>query len=200
MLPHRKIWFLFGLIALGFSSAAAAQDCPTAVTAKPGFTVERSGTTDEIAFADDRLVHSILRFAGGSETLLETTAFEGLFDLERIDRGRRSVFHPVTNLASLFPLRVGKTLTANFNLGDPPQAVKATTVMRLKGKDSFFIGSCKYAVFVIDKSIGRGGGTPVFVETDYYAPDLKTVIAKQFKNADGSTLLTKFDRIYPIKH
>jgi hypothetical protein len=34
--------------------------------------------------------------------------FEGLFDLERIDRGRRTVLHSTKNLAGFFPLKVAK--------------------------------------------------------------------------------------------
>jgi hypothetical protein len=140
-------------------------------------------------------VRNILRSASG-ETLLETTTFEGLFELERIDRGRRTVFRPDTKLADLFPLKVGKGISADFESGDPPQTVKSKIVLRVKGRDSIFIEACKYDVFVIDKSVGRGDAAPVFADTDYYAPDLKLVIAKQFSNP---SLLTKYDKIYQAK-
>jgi hypothetical protein len=48
----------------------------------------------------------------------------------------------------------------------------------------------------MDKSVSRGDTAPVFVSIDYYAPDLKLVIAKQFSNP---SLLTKYDKIYPAK-
>jgi hypothetical protein len=183
---------------LPWCPATAAPDCPTASTARQGYFVERNRQPMEVVFADDRLVRNILRSATG-ETLLETTAFEGLFELDRIDHGRRTVFHPTTKLAELFPLKAGKEITANFDIGDAPQVVKGKTILRLKGKDGLFIESCKYDVFVMDKSVGRGDSAPVFFSTDYYSPDLKLIVAKQFKEPNGASLLNKFDKIYPAK-
>ena len=51
----------------------------------------------------------------------------------------------------------------------------------------------------MDKSVGRGDNAPVFVSTDFYSPDLKLIVAKQFKEPNGTTLLNKFDKIYPAK-
>jgi hypothetical protein len=183
---------------LSLCPATAAPDCPTAATARQGFIVERNRLPMEVVFAEDRLVRNILRSTTG-ETLLETTAFEGLFELDRIDRGRRTVSHPTTKLAELFPLKVGKEITANFDIGDAPQIVKGKTVLRLKGKDAVFIESCKYDVFVMEKSVGRGDNAPVFFSTDYYSPDLKLIVAKQFKEPNGASLLNKYDKIYPAK-
>src|SRR5580698_4035254 len=186
------------VVFLSLCPATAAPDCPTAATARQGYFVERSGLPMEVVFAEDRLVRNILRSATGA-TLLETTAFEGLFELDRLDRGRRTVSHPTTKLDQFFPLKVGKEITANFDIGETPPTVKGKTVLRIKGKDDLFIESCKYDVFVMDKSVGRGDNAPVFSSTDYYSPDLKLIVAKQFKNPDGTTLLNKFDKIYPAK-
>ena len=183
---------------LSVCPATAAPDCPTASTARQGFIVERNRLPMEVVFAEDRLVRNILRSTTG-ETLLETTAFEGLFELDRVDRGRRTVSHPTTKLAELFPLKVGKEITANFDIGDAPQIVKGKTVLRLKGKDALFIEACKYDVFVMDRSVGRGDTAPVFVSTDFYSPDLKLIVAKQFKEPNGTSLLNKYDKIYPAK-
>jgi hypothetical protein len=183
---------------LSVCPATAAPDCPTATTAKQGFIVERYRLPMEVVFAEDRLVRNILRSTTG-ETVLETTAFEGLFELDRIDRGRRTVSHPTTTLAELFPLKVGKEITADFDVGDAPQVVKSKTVLRLKSKDDLFIEACKYNVFVMDRGVGRGDNAPVFVSTDFYSPDLKLIVAKQFKEPNGTTLLNKYDKIYPAK-
>jgi hypothetical protein len=183
---------------LSVCPATAALDCPTASTARQGFVVERNRLPMEVVFAEDRLVRNILRSATG-ETLLETTAFEGLFELDRVDRGRRTVSHPTTTLAELFPLKVGKEITANFDIGEAPPIVKGKTVLRLKGKDDLFIEACKYNVFVMEKSVGRGDNAPVFFSTDYYSPDLKLIVAKQFKEPNGASLLNKYDKIYPAK-
>ena len=37
---------------------------------------------------------------------------------------------------------------------------------------------------------------PVFMYTDYYAPDLKLVLGKEYRERDGRTELIKFDKIY----
>ena len=54
-------------------------------------------------------------------------------------------------------------------------------------------------VFVMDKSVGRGDNAPVFFSTDYYSPDLKLIVAKQYKEPNGTPLLNKYDKIYPAK-
>ncbi len=183
---------------LAASTAMAAADCPNAATAQNGFTVERSHMPTEVAPAGDQLVRTVFRTASGT-TLLETTTFAGLFELERIDRGRRSVFHPTTNLAALLPVKLGKTLTATFDKADAPQAPKTKVVLHVARTDTLFIEACKYGVFVIERSIGLGAAAPVLVETDYYAPDLKLILAKEYKNPDGSTYLAKFDKIHATK-
>jgi len=181
------------------SAVAAPADCPTAATAHDGFIVERSHQTTEVVPAGDRLVRTIYRTSTG-ETVLETTAFEGLFEVERIDRGRRTVFHSTTNFAAFFPPKVGRDMAASFESGDAPQVTKTKVFLRVVRTDNLFIESCKYGVFAIDRRIGQGGVAPVLVETDYYAPDLKLIIAKESKNPDGTTFLAKFDKIYAEKH
>lgn len=127
--------------------------------------------------------------------MLETTTFEGLFDLERIDRGRRTVYRPKANLGSFLPLKVGQDITAVFESGDAPQVAKRKVILRVKRRDELFLESCKYDVFAIERSISVDDAAPVFVDTDYYAPELKLVIAKEFKDP-GGTVLNKFDKIY----
>ena len=152
----------------------------------------------EVVFADDRLVRNILRSTTG-ETLLETTAFEGLFELDRVDRGRRTVSHPTTKLAELFPLKVGKEITANFDIGEHRRSSRAKPFCGSKVKTISLSQACKYNVFVMDRSVGRGDPAPDFVSTDFYSPDLKLIVAKQFKEPDGTSLLNKYDKIYPAK-
>ena len=51
-------------------------------------------------------------------------------------------------------------------------------------------------MFQIERSEARGDGAPRFVNNDYYSPDLKMVIAKEYKKAGGATNWIKYDRIY----
>ena len=61
--------------------AGNAQPCPDAQAGKKGFVVERGERSRTEVFHDGPIVRSILRYAG--TTLLETTQYEGLFDLDR---------------------------------------------------------------------------------------------------------------------
>src|SRR5262249_45272291 len=92
---------------------AAAQDCPTAKSGTSGFVVERNDAQKtEVFHAGDGIVRTVMRFNGN--TLLETTKFAGLFDLERVDRGKRPKYEPKTELKTLFPLKPGRQATAKF--------------------------------------------------------------------------------------
>jgi len=53
-------------------------------------------------------------------------------------------------------------------------------------------------VLKVELTETRGEGKPR-LSVDYYSPDLKLIIAKEYKERDGRTDLIKFDRIYPIK-
>ena len=67
----------------------------------------------EVAIGEGDVVHTTMRYAG--RTQLETDLFAGLFSLSRLDRGRRSTYRPLTDLKTLFPLRVGQKALALFD-------------------------------------------------------------------------------------
>lgn len=187
--------------ALGASLAAglgpaAAQDCPTERTAGDGFIVERGSQSKTEVFRDGRIVRTVLRFGG--RTLLETTQFEGLLELDRIDRGQRTSLKPKSDLGKLFPLKAGQRSTVEFELtGASMSAGKRTVELHVIGADELYIGRCKYKVFKIERSQGQADARPVFFDIDYYAPDLKLIVAKEFKEPGGRSNLNKFDKIYP---
>ena len=64
----------------------------------------------------------------------------------------------------------------------------------MKDAGSLFIGPCKYNILKIDRNESRNADEPRFLNTDYYSPDLKLIIAKEYKR-DGRMNLIKFDRI-----
>jgi hypothetical protein len=194
--------FLACLAASAFAltgvSMAVAQDCPTAKSAASGYVIEReTGSKTEVLFGDASVVRTIMRFDG--KILLETTQFQGMFDLERIDRGRRAVFRPKSDLSAVFPLTVGKTATVEFDVegdGQPPTSAIRVSV---KAADTLYIGRCKYNVLKIERSESRGGGPFAMRGTDYYSPDLKLVIAREYREGAANANLIKFDRISTIK-
>ena len=178
------------------TSAMAADDCPSAKSGKTGFVVERSGSSvTEIFHVDETIVRTVMR--SGGTMLLETTQFQGLLPLERLDRGRRQTFRPKGELTRIFPLKTGQTSTAEFEFQEGDRTTAATVTLSVKEKDALFIGPCRYEVFKLERTEARGEIQPR-LEIDYYAPDLKLVIAKEYKERNGRINLIKFDRIYPI--
>jgi hypothetical protein len=172
-----------------------AQDCPTVQSAPQGFVVERGDQTKTDVFYDAPIVRTVMRFGGNP--LLETTQYEGVFQLDRIDRGRRTTFRPTEEIAALFPIKVGQRVTVQFDVSEAAgRATKSTVALSVIGQDSLYVGPCRYDVLKIDRQESRGDGALVFINTDYYAPSLKLVIAKEYKERDGRRNLVKFDRIY----
>jgi hypothetical protein len=184
-------------IILTVPEIADAQDCPTAKSAASGYTIERDGgSKTDVLFGDGPTVRTIMRFDG--KALLETTQFQGLFELDRLDRGRRAVFKPKSDLAPLFPLKQGQTVKVEFDVegeGRPPTAAVQISV---NGTDELYIGVCKYSVLKIDRRESRGGAPLLLRDTDYYSPELKLIIAKEYRHGEQRNMV-KYDRIYPLK-
>ena len=119
--------------------ALAAPECPSAQSARRGFVVERDGSSKTDVFvAQDGTVRTTMRVGG--KTLLETTQFRGLLQLDRLEEGRRAIFRPKTDLATLFPLKIGQNIEVNFDLEGPGQAATATIALAIKDADTLYIG------------------------------------------------------------
>lgn len=179
-------------------SPSVAEECPTEQSARHGFVVERNERQkSEIFQGDQHTVRTVMRYDGA--TLLETTQFEGLFLLDRLDRGRRTKFVPRTDLKALFPMKPGRHIGAQFTTESDGEAGQLTVEIIVKAPEDMYIGPCKYSVVRIEHSESHGTGAAQFISTDFYSPELKLVLARQYKNRNGRTELIKYDRIYPIK-
>jgi hypothetical protein len=181
-------------ISLGY-----ADECPTAKSASDGFVVQRGERSKtEVFHVGATDVRTVYRVDGRS--MLEVTLFQGLFDLDRLDRGKRSTYRPVSDLAKFFPPAPGKKITAIFEEteGERKGNLRTYVLEVRKEPDTLIVGACKYEVLRIDRSVMDSNSKPVFMETDYYAPDLKLVIGKEYRESDGRTSLNKFDQIYPL--
>ena len=130
---------------------------------------------------------------------LETTQHEGLFQLDRLDNGRRTKYEPQTDLRALFPLKPGRKVDAKFNTESSGQQGTLSVELIVKASDALYIGACKYNVLKIERSESRSSEPPRFVDTDYYSPVLKLVLAKEYRESNGGTHTIKYDRIYPLK-
>jgi hypothetical protein len=180
------------------ATLASAQGCPTAQSGKLGFVVERGDQQkSEIFHTDDGVVRTVMRYNGA--VILETTQHEGLFQLDRLDSGRRTKFEAQTDLKKLFPLKPGLKVSAKFISESNGQQGALSVEMMVKGTDVLYIGPCKYNVLKIERSESRSAQPPRFVDTDYYSPELKLVLAKEYRESNGGTHTIKYDRIYPLK-
>ena len=177
------------------ASDCAADDCPAAVAGRGTFTVERGEQLKtEVAFGDGARVRSVSRFRGG--VFLETEQYEGLIQIERTDKGRKSFFKPRSDLAQFFPLKPGQNISVELDVAeDGSEPAVATVDLRMMGTDTVAIGTCSYDVLKFERIEAKSGKKtdPVI---EYYAPELKFVVAKEYKERDGRTTLVKFDRIY----
>lgn len=179
-------------------ASAFAQDCPTAQTGKGEFVVERGELQkSEVYHLDDGIVRTIMRYNG--KVLLETTQYEGLFQLDRLDEGKSTTFEPQTDLKKLFPLKPGQKISASFTFKSGAQQGRLRVEIAAKGAADIYIGPCKYSVLKLERSESRSADPPRFVYTDDYSPVLKLILAKEYRRDNGSGETIKYDRIYPLK-
>jgi hypothetical protein len=196
----RCIVVLAALAMLGLpATPAAAQDCPTAKTGRTGFIVERDGRSKtEVTHVGDDLVLTVLRQDG--KTLLETTQFRGLLQLDRLENGRKTIFRAQNDLATLFPLKPGEQKVAKFDVEERNSPLtRLDILLGVQEAADLSIGACKYRILKIERKQSYRDASPRFVNFDYYAPDLKLIIGKEYKERDGRMNLIKFDRIYAVK-
>jgi hypothetical protein len=184
------------VLPLAFASPdCVADECPAAVAGRGTFMVERGEQSKtEVTFGDGALVRSVSRYRG--EIYLETEQYEGLIQINRIDKDRKTVFKPRSDLATLFPLKPRQNISVQLDVAeDGAEPWVATVDLRMIGTDSVAIGACNYDVLKFERIEARSGNkTDPIVE--YYAPELKFVVAKEYKERDGRTTVVKFDRIY----
>jgi hypothetical protein len=168
-----------------------AQDCPTEQTAKRGFVVECGALQKtEVFTGDDGTVR---------QSLLETTLFAGLFSLNRLDRGHRLTYAPLTDLKKLFPLKVGQKALALFEYSKDGKTMPLTVVLLVKSSEPLAIGPCTYTVLKLERTEGYGEGVaPRYVYTEYYSPDLKLVLMREYRDPGRPNSFVKFDKVYTI--
>lgn len=176
-------------IALGVAAPALADDCPTG---KSTFFIERGGSKTEVTYSSGPIFQTILYYR--DQKLAETTLYEGLFELDRVDRGRRWVLKPKANLAKLFPLKVGQKIDVGFDVQQERGPAGSSRVkLNVIGRDTITIGSCKYDILKIDRD---ETGARLFQNIDYYAPALRMIVAKEHKESDGRSTVIRFTKIY----
>ena len=187
---------LLTIVAVLAANIARAQECPTAQTASRGIVVERGGSQKTEVFPDKDVIRTVMRYGG--EKLLETTQFQGLFSLDRNDRGKRTLFEPRSDLASLFPLKPGTQASAKFITQQGGQYGRLYVEMEIKAEDEIAIGPCKYRILKIERSESRSAAPTRYIDTEYYSPELKLILAREFRAGTDGASLVKYDRIYML--
>ena len=124
-----------GIIGFGLIPSQAADDCPTKETAGKGLIVERGeGAKTEVLFpgkhrSENRLPRGRTHGPGGN-------VIQGLFELDRVDRGRRTVYQPKSDLAKIPTPAPSKKITV----------LMEETGRAAKGYSSDLCARCKEAV------------------------------------------------------
>ncbi len=160
------------------------------MSGRGSYIIERSGSSrTEVFYGDGATITTAMK--SGDRVLLETTQHEGLLPVDRIDRGKRTVYKPKSDLAKLFPLKPKQKMTVLFDATESGGQKYLTSIkLEVVGTDTLSIGPCKYDVIKLDRAeTHRGQAWAPYV--DYYSPELKLVIGKQYR--DG--VLIKFDAI-----
>lgn len=181
------------LLVLSFHSAASAQDaCPSAIGSQGSYAIDRNGFPTEVSYDNTPVVRALLK--QGSRILQETTFHEGLFQLEQIYRGKRTVHTPKSDLDKAFPLKLRQKVAFLFETASGDSRYVTTVTLEATGSDRLSLGRCTYDVVKIARDETHGDSKrPQVVE--YYSPELRFVIAKEHKERDGRLTLIKFDRI-----
>lgn len=183
------------LLAGGFAIAPVyADDCPDAKSAEKGFFAERRGVKTEILQTNKTDVQQITRV--GNNAVLDITFYQGLFELDRLDRGRRTVMRPLHDLAKNYPPVTGKSSAAIFEIGEGADKVIRSITLDVKKAETMTVGGCQLQVLRIEQKVAQGEAKATLREIMYYAPDLKFIVAKAWPERDGSMSMVKYDRIY----
>jgi hypothetical protein len=169
----------------------AASDCPSALSGKGSFILERrAGSQMEVFYDESPTIRTSLRV--GDRVLLETTLYQGLFELRRVDRGTRIEQTPKTDLGKFFPLKPKPTIAVDFDVAMSGHTQTKTVKLQYVGSQDYALGDCSYRVVKL-RRIER---LPILYDNiDYYAPELRYVVAKEYRESDGRTTIVGYNRI-----
>ena len=128
------------------------------------------------------------------------TLYAGLILTEHVADGRRTTFKPRTDLKQLFPLQVGQRYRIDFDTQEPGGEHRLLrTEYKVVGRNQLAIGECEYEVLRIDYSNRYGDGPLTHTHTDLYAPEIKLVVGREFKQRDGTSEIQKYDSLSLIR-
>jgi len=169
----------------------AASECPSALSGKGSYILERrAGSQQQVSYDETPIIHTSLQ--SGGRTLLETTTYQGLFELSRTDRGISIEQKPINDLAKFFPLKPKPTISADFEVTMNGGTKAKTVKLQYVGDQDYAMGECTYHVL----KLRRTDSLPIIYDNiDYYAPDLRFVVAKEYRDDTGRTTIVGYTKI-----
>jgi hypothetical protein len=193
MLQRLRLLALAPLLAV----PAAAQDCPTAQTAKLGFVLERAGTQAEIRQAADQFVHAVNSYPGGKKQ--NVIYYRGLLPISRFDDEARSINIPLSDLRTVFPLDVKARRAVTYAPATPDKVGKTISLeLTVSGQEQLQLGPCSYNVLVVRNRFLNAEGKVTSEHTDLYSPDLGFVLGKRYDDRGGVQTTVKYQTIKPL--
>ena len=115
-----------------FAVAAAARTVRPPVRQGVYSSLSAAGhSKTEVFYGDGAIIRTAICIIGG-QRVLETTQYEGLFQLDRVDRAaRRIVYKPKSDLAKLFPLKPKQKIDVLFDIDAKPAAAPNSVSIKL---------------------------------------------------------------------
>ncbi len=170
---------------------ARGERLPECVEGKGSFVVERQAKSKTEVFYDESpIIRTSLQYGG--RTLLETTQYQGLFELSRIDRGTKIEQKPKGDLGKFFPLKPKQTIAADFEVAMNGGTRTKTVKLDYAGVQDYVLGECTYSVL----RFRRRDTVPIaYDDIDYYAPELRFVVAKEYRESNGRTTIVGYTKI-----
>ncbi len=185
-------------IVLTVPEIAGAQDCPTAKSAASGYTIEPRRRVQDRCSVRRQARRCAPSCASTARPCLKRPSFRACSNWTGSIKGRRAVFKPKSDLAPLFPLKQGQTAKVEFDVEGEGRPPTGRVQISVNGTDELYIGACKYSVLEDRPKESRGGAPLLLRDTDYYSPELKLIIAKEYRHGEQRNMV-KYDRIYPLK-
>jgi hypothetical protein len=186
------------LTALVSASSANAGQCVDAKSAKNGFVLSRPGIRSEFRPAAGGLISVSNTY--GSKSPQRQFLFAGLVEVFRDSDTGRVATIPFSDLRKLFPLKPGAKKTIDFVELSPDKPAKGprTLTLVVKGKETFRVGSCDYAVLAVNETFKNAAGETLDAFTNLYAPDLQASVARRYDEGTSAESVNGYETIEPL--
>lgn len=173
-------------------ASTAALACPV-VGSQASITLERSDSTTEINLKPP-LTISDTRFRSGAT--VKATYYQGLIELDRVQRDLTLVVRPKTPLDSFFPIKPNSTFRFDSESGEDGKEMRRTTTeLTVLGARRFAIGDCILNVWLIERRVPGLHNEMRLDLTYYYSSDFKFIVAREYPARNGRLDIVTYNRV-----